>query len=481
MIVVPSLLPRSNAEARRFLLELSGLPTPVELRIDGLRRPEPATLLSGSRPPVIVTCRSKKEGGQFSGTPGEAAAILGDAAAAGAEYIDAELSLGPGAIRVLLASAGRRRVILSFHDPDRTPSGLAQRFRKMASLRPAFVKIAVGARTFADTGKVLEILGEARKSRQPAVVLSMDGFGAYTRILQGPLGGRMTYAAFDPRRPTAPGQLSYAEMLDLYRVPALDRRTKVFGLLGNPIAVSSSRGVIVHNAAFRKAGVNAVYLNFASDDADEFMRIMGRRITGLSVTMPFKTAITRHLDVLEGSSALTGSVNTVVRRSGRLTGLNTDFHAFLALLRRRTAIAGKRLVVIGTGGTAATVAGAGALSGARVTIAGRRTSDARRLAERFGAEWIPLSALPSIGGDILVNATPVGMTRSGGRVARERIVAPSVLRGYRVVCDFANPPGEPTALVEDGTARGLKVITGRDIFDAQARLQSRIFLEAAGA
>jgi 3-dehydroquinate dehydratase/shikimate dehydrogenase len=479
MIVVPSLLPRSADEAARFLRSLARRGSLVELRIDGFRRPDPAALLSGPRPPVIVTCRRAKEGGRFTGTAREAASLLERALAAGAEFVDAEFSLGSSILRRLFDEGGRGRIILSFHDPGRTPPGLLARFRRMAAMRPAVIKIAVASRAFSDTGKVLELLDEARRTRKAAVAISMGEFGAYTRILQGHLGGTMTFAAYEPARPTAPGQASFAEMTRIYgtaRLERLDRRTKVFGLLGNP--VSLSRGISVHNAAFRRNGANAVYVNFAADDAGDFMRIFGPRVSGLSVTMPFKSEIARHLDTLEGSSVLTGSVNTVVRKGGKLTGLNTDFHAFVDLLRRRTAIAGKRLVVLGTGATAATVAGAATLYGARVTIAGRNSSRARRLAERFGAEWVPISGLAPAAGEILVNATSVGMTPRAGRVRGERIVPASALRGYSVVCDFANPPGSSTVLVDDAAARGLAVITGGEIFRAQARLQSVLFLEA---
>jgi 3-dehydroquinate dehydratase/shikimate dehydrogenase len=308
----------------------------------------------------------------------------------------------------------------------------------------------------------------------------MGEFGAYTRILQGHLGGRMTYAAYEPSRPTAPGQWSFAELIRIYgagRLERVDRRTKIFGLLGNP--VSQSRGVVLHNAVFRRKNVNAVYVNFAADDAGDFMKIFGSRISGLSVTMPFKSEIARHLDTLEESSVLTGSVNTIVRKAGKFTGLNTDFHAFISLLRRRTAIAGKRVVVLGTGATAATVAGAATLHGARVMIAGRNATRARLLARRFGAEWSSIEGLAKGAGDILVNATSVGMKPPAGRARAERIVQASALRGYNVVCDFANPRGSTTALVADAAARGLAVITGKEIFRAQARLQSLLFLEAA--
>ncbi|HLF15180.1 MAG TPA: type I 3-dehydroquinate dehydratase, partial [Bacteroidota bacterium] len=407
--------------------------------------------------------------------PRDTAARLMEALSMGADYIDAEFSLGPVILRELFDAAGREKIILSFHDPKRTPVDLVGRFRTMASLRPAFVKIAVLARSFADTELVLAVLAEARRIRQPAVAISMGEFGAYTRILQGPLGGAITYAAFDGEKPTAPGQTSFGEMDDPYRVPGLNSRTKIFGLLGNP--VSFSRGIQYHNGVFSRKKKNAVYVNFPADDIGDFMRIFGKRFTGLSVTMPFKKSIAGHLDRIEGSSLLTGSVNTVVRKSGRLTGLNTDFHAFLSLLNKRTRITGRRMLVLGTGGTAGTVAGAGVLSGAVVTVAGRDPRKARDLANRFGCGWIPLSEQRSFHAEILVNATPVGMDPGGGPRRRERIVAASTLGNYDIVCDFANPPSGRTSLVQDAIRHRRGVITGAEIFAAQARLQSQLFLQ----
>lgn len=285
----------------------------------------------------------------------------------------------------------------------------------------------------------------------------------------------MTYAAHDDRSPTAPGQVSFDAMLKLYRAGRLNSRTKIFGLLGNP--VSFSRGVVYHNGVFSRKKKNAVYVNFAADDVGDFMRIAAGKISGLSVTMPFKRSIADYLDRIEGSSLLSGAVNTVVRRQGRLTGLNTDFHAFLSLLGSHTEPGGKRMLVLGTGATAATVSAAGVLSGMKVTVTGRDSNKARKLADRFGCDWIPLAQQPAHKADVLVNATPVGMdprTRSGRSA---RLVPGSTLRNYRIVCDFANPPSGRTPLVEEALRHRRTVITGAEIYAAQARLQSRIFLD----
>ncbi len=475
MIIVPSSAPRSLREAAKFLKRHSGMKSPAELRIDGLDTFALGPLLARPRPPLIVTCRSRREGGLFDGSPRRAADLLMEAASAGAEYLDAEFSLGPPLLRKLFGAAGRQRIILSYHDTRRVPADLPARFRAMAALKPAFVKIAATPVCFGDTGRVLDILAEARALRQPAVALAMGGFGSYTRVLQGVFGGAMTFASADAANPTGPGQLPIADLAGLYRADRLDRRTRVFGLLGYPVEFSG--GIRYHNAIFIKKRANAVYVNFASDDDGAFLDLMSGNITGLSVTMPFKRSIAGFLDRLDDSALITGSVNTVLRKRGMLRGLNTDFHALLSLLRERIHPAGKRVLVLGTGGTAGTVAGVGAVSGARVTIAGRDTRAARELARRFGCDWIPLPEQPDFEGDVLVNATPVGMDSGTGTRGAGRIVPPSSLGRYELVCDFANPPGGRTTLVADARRSGVPVITGAELYGAQARLQSAMFLE----
>ena len=76
-----------------------------------------------------------------------------------------------------------------------------------------------------------------------------------------------------------------------------------------------------------------------------------------------------------------------------------------------------------------------------------------------------------------MNATPVGMDPGGGPRRRERIVAASTLGNYDIVCDFANPPSGRTSLVQDAIRHRRGVITGAEIFAAQARLQSQLFLQ----
>src|SRR5689334_2278597 len=100
----------------------------VELRLDTVADPDAAGALEGRRAPVIVTCRSAAEGGQFKGSEEERKRILAEAIALGAEYVDIEWR---ARFDDLLAQTGGRGIVLSMHDFDGMPDDLSSRLVAM--------------------------------------------------------------------------------------------------------------------------------------------------------------------------------------------------------------------------------------------------------------------------------------------------------------------------------------------------------------
>src|SRR5690606_379914 len=103
-------------------------------------------------------------------------------------------------------------------------------------------------------------------------------------------------------------------------------------LLGDPVAHSLSP--LLHNAAFRAAGLNAVYLACRVAPSRLGEAVAGLRALGAlgaNVTIPHKQAVAPHLDVLTPTAEAIGAVNTIAREAdGRLRGDNTDAAGFLA-------------------------------------------------------------------------------------------------------------------------------------------------------
>lgn len=169
--------------------------------------------------------------------------------------------------------------------------------------------------------------------------------------------------------------------------------SKRYGLIGERLGHSHSP--MLHALL---ASYDYRLYELAPDAVAAFVR--GPDIGGLNVTIPYKQLAAGLCDVVSERAARTGSVNTLVPLAdGRLMGDNTDYDGFAALARRAgIGFAGRKVVMLGNGGTAQTVRQVALDAGARqvVTISRRGPVGYDRLGEHADA-------------DILVNTTPVGM------------------------------------------------------------------------
>ena len=136
-------------------------------------------------------------------------------------------------------------------------------------------------------------------------------------------------------------------------MPPIDAKTRLCALIGNPVEHSLSP--VIHNAAFQHLGLNFAYVAFKVEDVEGAMHGI-RALTGIrgvSVTIPHKVAVLRHLDEIEATARNIGAVNTIVADRGPLTGYNTDASGALAALRKDGApVDGGRVLILGSGGAA---------------------------------------------------------------------------------------------------------------------------------
>jgi len=473
MIVCPSIMPASFPEACRTLRALRHPHQIVELRIDQIARIDFAELLDGARAEVIITNRRTSEGGMFRGTAHRQWKILSGALDSGAEYVDVELSWGRNFVRRFVEMYGPERVICSYHDTRRTPPDLSVIYKQCRSTGAGTLKIATTANSVSDNNALFEVLKRARVDRQPMIGICMGERGTLSRILGGKFGSWLTFGSPGESQHTAPGQLTVSEMNAIFRAGRITSRTRIFGLVGNP--VRHSRGIYFHNAQFRHQSCDAVYLNFLADDIRDFWTHFHGLITGLSITMPFKQDIIPLLDRVDPEIASLRSVNTVIKKRARFIGYNTDYLALVEILKKRGSLKNKEVVILGTGGIARAMSAAALRLGAEVTILSRTISKARDLAEQFSCRWGTLEDVQQYPCDILMNATPVGM--DGTKSVRQSPVPSSALRKISTVLDAVYNP-EITPLLWKARANGCRIIKGTELFQRQAHLQSRMFIGA---
>ncbi|MEA3240159.1 MAG: shikimate dehydrogenase [Pseudomonadota bacterium] len=133
--------------------------------------------------------------------------------------------------------------------------------------------------------------------------------------------------------------------------------TLIYGIIGKPVTHSLSPKI--HNTVFRLAEIDAVYLPFPVASSRVEAAIAGLRalnISGVNVTIPHKEAVFKYLDQLDDAARHIGAVNTITIRDGRLLGANTDWSGFAdSLERHQLNPAGRRIAVLGSGGSARAV------------------------------------------------------------------------------------------------------------------------------
>src|SRR5258708_13791256 len=148
--------------------------------------------------------------------------------------------------------------------------------------------------------------------------------GIISRLLAVRAGSQFTFASASPGEETAPGQIAARTLRETYRIDQVDAATRVYGVAGDPIAHSLSP--VMLNTAFRRENLNAVYLALHAKSLDDLMAcVRDIPINGLSVTMPYKDQILKHLAKTNPLTATIGACNNLVPpQHGKLYGFNTD-------------------------------------------------------------------------------------------------------------------------------------------------------------
>jgi len=411
-----------------------------------------AGALEGRRVPVIVTCRPTREGGKFEGSEESRLRILREAARLGAEFVDVEFESA--------LTLTNTRTVLSHHcfTPG-LPSDLSDRIRAMRARATAhgnaIVKIAVTADRPRDCATLRRLLFADAAATAGTIGIAMGEAGALSRMLPAKFSGEWTYAGA-----AAPGQFSVTDMAERFRAHEVTAATRVFGIAGSPLAHSASPSM--HNAAFRHAGVDAVFVPVETADADELRELAeSLDIEGLSVTAPLKSAVMAFACVDDESRAI-GAINTLKRVGGEWEGRNFDAPAFVealeGFLRAPRAL---RVIVLGAGGAARAAVKELMAVGCSVEISARDVAKAAALADAFGAS---VTAFPPSGNAaLIINATSAGTRGSASPIPAGAVQA-------EIAYDLVYNP-EVTAFLADARGAGSKTFGGLAMLGAQARRQ----------
>jgi len=387
LVCVPIMVHDDEVAIRDARIAADGGADLIELRIDEmfdgsdieLAAARIESLIEASPLPGIVTCRASDEGGMYEGDEDSRVALYERIAASSSvksspRFIDFELShytksqnikqkINLAVDHSLQQRDVKTSLILSCHDFKGVPQDL---FRKLASMRDqpaaAVLKVAFLARNIRDA---LEALHLPQASDRPMIALAMGEFGLLSRVLAPKFGGFLTFAALRPAEVTAPGQPTLKELHDTYNFRSINRKTKVYGVIGWPVAHSKSP--MLHNAGFQSIGFDGVYVPLpvaAFDDEDatflsfkaslsEMLEDVKLDFCGASVTLPHKVHLLRLAQERgwgrDEESVQAGAANTIVRTGNDIRIMNSDVIAIRDCIKD---ISASRALVLGAGGAA---------------------------------------------------------------------------------------------------------------------------------
>lgn len=244
---------------------------------------------------------------------------------------------------------------------------------------------------------------------------------------------------------------------------------KICCIIGHPVSHSLSPSM--HNAVYKKLGLNYLFLAFdATDLKSSVESIRDLKITGTAVTVPHKIKVMAYLDKVDETAKIIGAVNTILRSNGDLVGTNTDWSAAIDALKEKTTLAGKSVALLGAGGAARAIAYGLKKEGTFVSVFNRNIDHARSLVDDFGlVKPYSLNVRGVIGDcDIVINATSVGLDSNDTPIGKNE------LNPSQIVFDIVYSP-KMTRLLKIAKAVGCSIITGERMLLHCVKRQFELF------
>ena len=243
---------------------------------------------------------------------------------------------------------------------------------------------------------------------------------------------------------------------EILRLSKIHQNKPAFGVLGRSLKHTYSPEI--HNLL--DSSYTYSVIEREPVELDELFE--GKVFKGFNVTIPYKKEAAARCDVLDEAAQECGSVNTVVFASdGKTYGYNTDYYGFIYMVNRKgIEIAGRDVLVLGTGGAAAAVRYALKTLGAASVMSCGRTSD------------INYENVYDMAGNaqVIVNTTPVGMFPD----VNERLLDLTGFPRLEACCDLIYNPSR-TRFLQDAEEMGLKFCGGLSMLVAQAYKASKLF------
>ena len=463
----------------------------VELRVDFLEQDERLRIRefpSMIDVPAILTIRRCIDGGVYMEGESSRTMLFARGLAFADEdpsknfaYVDFEEDFHVPSLEDAALAFGTK-IIRSYHNMTDPVLDIVKKVNSMRTTGFEIPKIAFMPHTLNDVTRVFKDAQHLKDSQQ--ILCAMGSLGLPTRILSDKLHSYLTY--------TSPAELM-SNLLEIghtdpitlskvYHFQKIDDNTKIFGITGFPLKVTSSPEL--HNSLYEENKMNAVYIPFKSETIEDAMQFANTLdIKGFSVTIPHKETVIPLLRRIDHKAEEIGACNTVVRDGDSWKGYNTDAIGFEKALLEFTGLKNlkhKKVSILGAGGASRAIAYVIKQLGAKACVFNRTLAKARLIAEKYGFEYATLGpeSIEKLKkySDIFVQTTSKGMGSTEQSNQDNDPIWFYDFNGKEFVYDIVYSP-EVTPVMARADASGCKVCNGFSMLRYQGLAQFDLFKE----
>jgi 3-dehydroquinate dehydratase/shikimate dehydrogenase len=449
--------------------ELLSLPATVkwlQVRADVVGDINPEWLRKHFDGKLIYTLRSREEHGGFAGSARQRQQSLLKAAK---DYDLIDLEGSRDLTPELLEAIPPSQRLISWRGAATDCLTLERRLEKFSEAEARIYKlVSIGSRP-GDELASLSLLKLA--GRSDLIAYTTGKHCLWSRLVALHFGMPMIFGTTESQ-PDFPWEPTISQLIEDYNLPQLTPLREIYGIVGDPVQHSLSPRL--HNAAYRALGYPALFVPFPVESFSGFwsrvvengaLELLGISMKGFTVASPHKETALNEAAVSSPMVQRAGSTNIFVRKDGTWRAETTDPEGVIdGISRRGIGLSGKKVAVVGCGGSGRAIAVALDQVGAVVTLVNRGVERGLRAHRLLGLPFVPLSEFTVDGYSLIVNATPVG---------RNNHDLPFKLNGLSqdaVVVDLVYG-AQTTPLIAAAQAQGRTTIDGREVLYLQARRQ----------
>jgi len=454
-----SVTPESRQLAKVDIYNAANQCDLVEVCLDRLHKePDVKDMISGSKKPVLISCRPPSEGGKFDGTEDERMQLMRQAILAGPDYIE----LDPQSA-LKIPRFGKTQRVVSFASLTRPLHDVEEAFDEATRCKADIVKFTWPTDTLEAAWPLLAVVSQKRML--PVVGLGLGRCGLTFSLLGRKYGSPWIYAALEKGMEAFPGQPTVGELDDIYRWRQVDSKTRFIGVVGGGIAEMAISKIL--NAAFDLSGMNTrcLPLDFKSlDQVPKMLDILkvpaiiaapsaGRRIMKLAATGDDIATSAQFSDVVIKSGDGWQAHNLIWKSGLRAleTKLGKQSSEDRPLEKRST-------MVVGSDGLGASIAQGVKRRHGMVSICSGDEIEAQTIAKANDLRYVPVAKMYETLTDVMV-LTATSLDHG----TKKTPLNPSLLRETMTVLDLSQLPGE-SPMTDEARERGCKVVEPSEVF-----------------